>query len=186
VNVPERIIICLDICYDENNSFYRLGDGTAFTPINMSKRILDFFLHSKNAINKRTEYALLLLKDTEACWVQNFTNSLKDILNVIDYIEAEESTTEKFDFKSIFDILKQKIDVPEFKQEDCILPPPYVVRMIVLYGRSISLPLIPQGDAYFTSLKKQMFFYIDILYAHEEDCSLYWKCQEMRQRYTTV
>ncbi|RVE44010.1 hypothetical protein evm_011308 [Chilo suppressalis] len=178
VNIPERIIICLDLCYDDNNTLYRLGDGSTFTPLNMLKRILDFFLHSKNAINKKTEYALLLLKDTEACCVQNFTNNIKDIVNVIDYLNAEESTTENYDFKKVFQVLKEKVDIPEFRQGECIMPPPYVVRMIVLYGRSVCLPLIPQDDVYFNFLKKQLYFFIDILLTHEEDCALY-KCEEI-------
>ncbi|CAK1598560.1 unnamed protein product [Parnassius mnemosyne] len=178
INVPEKIIICLDICYDNQNSLYRLGDGTTFTPVNMLKRILDFFLYSKHAINKRTEFALLVLKDSEPCWLQNFTNNLKDIISVIDYLNAEESTSEIFDFEKIFQILKQEIQIPEYCQADCILPPPYVVRMIVLYGRSNCVPQIPQDDPYFIYLKKQFYFYTDILLAHEEDCALY-KCEEI-------
>ncbi|XP_068631330.1 BRISC and BRCA1-A complex member 1-like [Battus philenor] len=178
VNVPEKIIICLDICYDNENSLYRLADGTTFTPVNMLKRIVDFFIHSKNAINKRTEFALLVLKDNEPSWLQNFTSNLKDIIGVIDYLNAEESTSEIFDFQKIFHILKNEVLVPEYSQADCILPPPYVVRMIVLYGRSNCMPQIPQDDPYLIYLKKQFYFYIDILLAHEEDCALY-KCEEI-------
>ncbi|XP_059056676.1 BRISC and BRCA1-A complex member 1-like [Achroia grisella] len=179
INIPERIIICLDTCYDDNTSLYRLADGTTFTPINMMKRILDFFIHSKHAINHKTEFALLIMKDTEPCWIQNFTNNVKDIINMIDYINAEESTTENFDFKKIFQILKQKVDdIPEYKQDDCIIPPPFVLRMIILYGRSNCIPVIPQDDSYFIFLKKQLYFYIDILLTHEEECSLY-KCAEI-------
>uniref|UniRef100_A0A1E1W822 BRISC and BRCA1-A complex member 1 n=1 Tax=Pectinophora gossypiella TaxID=13191 RepID=A0A1E1W822_PECGO len=178
VNVPERVVICLDVCYDDQNSYYRLCDGTTFTPINMLKRILDFFIHSKHAISKRTEFALLVLKDTEAVWVQNFTNNLKDIFNTIDYINAEESAAETFDFKKVFQLLKQKIEIPEYKQGECILPPPYIVRMIVVYGRSNCVPIIPQEDPYFIFLKKQVYFYIDILLAHEEDCALF-KCEDI-------
>lgn len=178
VNVPERIVFCLDICYDNPNSLYRLGDGTTFTPINMFKRVLDFFLYSKYGINKRTEFALLVMKDSETMWLHNFTNNLKEIINTIDYINPEESISETFDFKKVIQILKQKIEIPEYKQAESIVPPPYIVRMIVLYGRSSCLPLIPQEDPYFISLKKQMYFYIDILLAHEEDCALY-KCEDI-------
>lgn len=178
VNIPERIVLCLDVCYDGNNSLYRLGDGTTFTPINMLKRVIDFFLHSKQAINKRTEFALLVMKDSEAYWLHGFTNNLKDIFNTIDYVNAEESTSETFDFKKVVQILKQKVEIPEYKQGECILPPPYVVRMIVLYGRSNCLPLIPLEDPYFIFLKKQAYFYTDILLTHEEDCALY-KCEEI-------
>lgn len=178
MNVPERIIICLDVCYEDQNSLYRLGDGTSYTSINMLKRVVDFFLHSKHAINKRTEYALLVMKDNEPCWVHNFTDSLKDIFNAIDYVNPEESTSENFDFQKIFKIIKQKVEIPEYKQGECIMAPPYIVRMIVLYGRSNCIPLIPLEDPYFMFLKKQSYFYIDILLAHEEECALY-KCEEI-------
>ncbi|PZC85508.1 hypothetical protein B5X24_HaOG216616 [Helicoverpa armigera] len=178
INVPEKIIFCLDVCYDNNKSLYRLGDGSTFTPINMMKRVLDFFLHSKSAINKKTEYAIVVLKDTEASWVLNFTSHVKDVVNAIDYINPEECTSETFDFKKLFQLIKQKVEIPEYKEGDCILPPSYVVRMIVMYGRSSCIPAIPQDDAYFIFLKKQLYFYIDILLAHEEDCALY-KCEEI-------
>ncbi|KAJ0178940.1 hypothetical protein K1T71_005715 [Dendrolimus kikuchii] len=178
VNVPERIIFCLDICYDNPNSLYRLGDGTTFTPINMMKRVLDFFIYSKHAINKRTEFALITLSQTEPYWILNFTNNMKDIFNVIDSLNPEESTSETFDFGKVFQLIKQKVEIPEYMQGECIMPPPYVVRMIVLYGRSNCIPIILQDDAYLIFLKKQLYFYIDMLLAHEEDCAFY-KCAEV-------
>ncbi|XP_063824013.1 BRISC and BRCA1-A complex member 1-like [Ostrinia nubilalis] len=178
INVPERIILCLDVCNDDSDTLFRLGDGTTFTPINMIKRVLDFFLHSKHAINKRTEFALLIMKDNEACWLHNFTSNLKDIINIIDYIQREESTSESFNFQSIFQLLKDNIEIPEYKQGECIMPPPYVVRTIILYGRSNCVPVIPLDDPYFMFLKRQAYFYIDILLSHEDDCALY-KCEEI-------
>lgn len=179
VNVPERIIFCLDVCVDKASSMYRLGDGTTFTPINMLKRVLDFFINTKSAINKKTEFALITMQQKEPCWVLNFTNSLKDIFNVIDYISGEESCDEAFNFQKVFELIKQKVEIPDYnKLGDNILPPTYVIRMIVLYGRSNCVPVIPQDDVYFIFLKKQLYFYIDILLAHEEDCALY-KCEEI-------
>lgn len=179
VNVPEKIILCVDVCYDNQNSFYLLSDGTTFTPILMVKRVLKFFLYSKNAINKKTEFALVLLKDTEACWVQHFTNNLKDIINAVDGINnSEECTSETFDLTKLFQLIKQKVDIPEYKEVQCILPPPHVVRMIVFYGRSNCIPTVPEDDPYMNFLKRQLYFYIDILLAHEEDCSQY-KCVEI-------
>lgn len=177
VNVPERIILCIDVCYADQKSLYRLGDGTTFTPINMLKKVLDFFVHTKSAINKRTEFALLLLKEDSACWVQNFTNNVKEIINKIDMINASECNTETYDFDNFFDILK-KVEIPKYDESNCILPPPYVVRAIVLYGRTNCVPVISLDDPYFNELKKQLYFYVDILLIHEEDCALY-KCEEI-------
>ncbi|XP_023941294.1 BRISC and BRCA1-A complex member 1 [Bicyclus anynana] len=178
VNVPERIIICLDVCYEDKNSIFRLNDGTTYTRINMLKRVLDFFIYSKHAINKKTEFALLALKNSEALFVQNFTNNIKDILNAVDYVNSEDSTSESFDFQKIFQILQDEVEIPEYKQAECILPPPYVVRMIVLYARSNCIPIIPHEESYFNYLKKQLYFYIDILLVHKEDCALH-KCEEV-------
>ncbi|KPJ02889.1 BRISC and BRCA1-A complex member 1 [Papilio xuthus] len=177
VNVPEKIIICLDLCYDNENAHYRLADGSTYRPVKMLKRVLEFFVYTKHAINKRTKFALVMLKE-EPCWIQGFTNNPKDILSMAEYLSPEESTSETIDFQKLFQILKQEIEVPEYSQGDCILPPPYVVRMIVLYGRSNCVPQIPQDDPYFIYLKKQFYFYIDILLAHEEDCAAY-KCEEV-------
>lgn len=145
--------------------------------MNMIKRVLDFFIYSKHAINKKTEFALLIMKNTETIWVQNFTNNLKEILNSIEHMIPEQSTEETFDLQKVFDILKQKVEIPEYRQDSCILPPSNVVRMIVIYGRSNCFPVVPQDDEYFLFLKKQLYFYIDIVLAHEEECALY-KCEE--------
>lgn len=157
---------------------YRLGDGTTFSPINMLKRVLDFFIHSKLAINKRTEFALIILKDASAYLVHNFTNNVKEIINTIDYVHVEETAAESFDFKHVFDIIKQDIIIPEYKQSECMVPPPFVVRMVVLYARSNCVPLISQDDSYLNFLKMQMYFYIDILFAHEDECNNF-KCEEI-------
>lgn len=142
------------------------------------KRVLDFFLHSKYAINKDTEFALLTLKGNEPCWVQNLTNSLRDIINAVDYLSTEEYTSETFDFKKVFQMVKQKVEIPEYKEGECILPPPYIVRMIVLYGRSNCVPLISREDPNYIFLREKMYFFIDILLAHEDDCAAY-KCESI-------
>lgn len=178
INVPEKIIFCLDVCYDNPNSLYRLGDGTTFTPMNMMKRVLDFFIYSKFAINKKTEFAIMTLNQIEPHWALNFTNNLKDILNVLDSLNTEDCTSESFDFHKVFQLIKQKVEIPEYVQGESIIPPPYVVRMIVLYGRSNCIPIIPQNDDYLIFLKKHLYFYIDMLLAHEDDCALY-KCEEV-------
>ncbi|KAF9814107.1 hypothetical protein SFRURICE_000102 [Spodoptera frugiperda] len=178
VNVPERIVLCLDVCFDNNKSLYRLGDGSTFTPINMMKRVIEFFLHSKSAINKKTEFAIIVLKGTEAVWIQNFTSNIKDILGTIEYLNPEECTSEIFDMKNIFNWIRQKVEIPEYKDGESTQPPPYVVRLLVFYVRSNCIPIIPQNEAYYSFLKKQLYFYIDILLAHEEECSVY-KCEEV-------
>ncbi|VVD03494.1 unnamed protein product [Leptidea sinapis] len=136
INIPERIVICLDVCYDDQNSLYRLGDGTTFTPTAMYKRVLNFFIYSKYAINKKTEFALIVLKNSEACLLQGFTNNIKDIIGKIDYVNGEESNTSSFDFKNILTIIRDEIEVPEYEQSKCMIPPPFIIRMLILYGRS--------------------------------------------------
>ncbi|XP_053604204.1 BRISC and BRCA1-A complex member 1-like isoform X2 [Plodia interpunctella] len=176
VNIPERIIICLDICCD-NNSLFHLADGTTFTPINMMKRVLDFFVHTKLAINKKTQFAIMFLEQ-DAIWKLDFTSNVKNIFTVIDFVTAEENTADSFDFNGVFQLLKEKAEVPEYKQGESVLVPPYVVRLLLLYGRSNCMPYIPQDNPYFQFLKKQPYFNIDILYAHESDCASH-KCAEI-------
>ncbi|XP_041971021.1 BRISC and BRCA1-A complex member 1-like [Aricia agestis] len=178
VNVPEKIIICLDVCYDDPNSMYRLGDGSTYIPIDMLKRVLDFFIHSKSAINKRTEFALLILKDDDSHFVQDFTNHTKDIINAIDIVKSEESTKDNFDLQGIFETIAEKIVIPAYNEAKCLEPPPYVVRMLMVYARSNCLPTINVKDPYFELLRKNPYLYIDILFAHEENCALY-KCEEV-------
>ncbi|XP_013200263.1 BRISC and BRCA1-A complex member 1-like [Amyelois transitella] len=177
VNVPEKIIICLDICCD-NDLLFQLADGTTFTPINMMKRALDFFIHSKLSINKKTQFAVMFLKG-EAIWALDFTSNVKNIFNALDFITNEENSAECFDFKGVFQILKEKVEIPEYIQgESSTVAPPYVVRLLLLYGRSNCVPFIDQDDPYFNFLKKQPYFIVDILYAHDNDCASK-KCVEI-------
>nr|XP_021207002.1 BRISC and BRCA1-A complex member 1 isoform X1 [Bombyx mori] len=178
VNVPEKIIVCLDVCYDNPNSLYRFGDGTTFSPINMLKRILDFFFHTKHAISKKTEFALITLQDAGACWTQNFTSNVKDLISAIDYAHAEEATSDTFDFEKVYELIRHHIEIPMMKPGESLLPPPYIVRLLILYGRSNCVPVIPHEDPCFQYIRSQIYFYTDILLAHEDDCATH-KCDEI-------
>lgn len=177
VNIPERIIICLDMCTENSSTLYHIGDGTSFTPINMIKRILEFFIHGKHAINNKTQFALLILNDCESYWALNFTSNLREIFTTIDQLKPELSTFETFDFSKVFDKIKSNVTIPTYKEDNFKIPLS-VVRTIVIYCRSNCIPVLPQENEYYSFLKKQLYFYIDILFTHEENCALN-KCEEI-------
>lgn len=177
INVPEKIIICIDVCYADQKSLFKLADGTTYSPINMIKRILMFFIQLKSVINKNTEFALLLLKNDEVCWLSDFTCNVRDLMYKLNIVIAEHCTTESFDFNKVFEKILQEVVIPEYKEDNYLSPPPYVVRLLVLYGRSNCIPVIPQ-DNHYSALKNETYLFIDILLIHEDDCETY-KCEQI-------
>lgn len=167
-NVPEKIILGIDVCFAEQLTVYRLADGTVYSPINMIKKILEFFVHLKLSINSKTQFALMIMKNDEVMWLTKFTSNIKDIIHNIDSMKAVICTCDTFDFTEMFDLLLQEITIPEYN-DDNLLPPPYIVRCIILYGRSNCIPQIPSNTS-FNLLKSQTYFFIDILLLHDEDC----------------
>ncbi|XP_061192765.1 BRISC and BRCA1-A complex member 1-like isoform X2 [Saccostrea echinata] len=137
VNCPEKIIICLDMSSEMDKVSFRSRSGDKWTPMKLVRRALSFFLHSKQRINKNHQFALVHLFD-KASWVKDFTGNIKSIMNALDDL-SETVELQSFNATSLFDLIHQCVPLPEVEGDVTILPPPYVVRMLFIYGRSNGL-----------------------------------------------
>ncbi|GJQ77053.1 hypothetical protein Trydic_g23625 [Trypoxylus dichotomus] len=176
-NVPEKILIILDRAEDEVSTYFELNNGNKLKPLDMLKDSLKFFLNTKNSIDKRHKFALLTLNENSASWIHDFTNNVQSIIQEMEEIEECE-TEDIFDLATVFDLINKNVKVPPSKN-DLIIPPPFVVRAIFLYNRSITMPQIEMTDE-IRKLLESPYFTFDVAMTHEvpdssNKCNLIFK-----------
>ncbi|XP_060072613.1 BRISC and BRCA1-A complex member 1-like [Ylistrum balloti] len=175
VNCPEKIIICLDLSAEMDKVTFRSRSGDKWTPLKLIKRALRLFLQSKSRINKKHQYALVILQEN-AVWVRDFSSNPREIINLLDDLE-DTSQCETLDIGSIFDIINSRVELPQVSGDPTILPPPYIVRTMLLLGRSQGTINMSDKET-FRLLDSSPYFFVDALYVHEppsEDN----KCEEI-------
>lgn len=176
INVPEKIILCIDISEEPNYTPFKLGDGNKYAPLYMIKRVTDIFIHSKNSINKSHEFALVVLQSDTAAWLRDFTNDPSEIISVLeDLSETQQGDT--FDLSTLFDVISDHVSLPQVSEPNAT-PPPYAVRVVLLYSRSHCVPKFVRGQESHSLLLSSDYFTLDILYIHEEPSETN-KCEEI-------
>ncbi|XP_002740178.1 BRISC and BRCA1-A complex member 1-like [Saccoglossus kowalevskii] len=165
VNCPEKIVICLDLSSEMNTIPFMSKDGTKYPPLQMVKRAINIFVHTKTAINRQHEFALVVLQDN-ALWMHNFTSNTEEFCYVLADLNND-SDIDTFDMSSLFDLIYEKVDLPPIKGNIEIIPPPYIVRTIMIYGRSNCVPEFHSGQETQKILMQSPYFFMDIFYIHE-------------------
>lgn len=156
MNVREKIIICLDLCADNDNDStpfryihnkrsshkyyktafccdFRFGDGTKQTPLAMLKRVIQMYLYCKMTIDTKHQYALMVLHESGASWLVDFTMDPVVITNTLSTLKSRDQPPE-CDLGQMFDMVADKVVLPHVNDPVTELPP-HVVRVIFLYAR---------------------------------------------------
>lgn len=175
VNCPEKIIICLDLSSEMDKVTFRSRAGDKWTPLKLAKRALRLFIQSKSLINKQHQYALVIIQDT-ATWVSGFTNNPKEMINLLEDFE-ETTNCETFDIASLFDTIKENVELPHVEGDQTVMPPPFIVRTLLVYGRSYC-QIDFKGKESFRFLDSSPYFFVDAMYIHEP-ASETNKCEEI-------
>ncbi|XP_069669034.1 BRISC and BRCA1-A complex member 1-like [Periplaneta americana] len=176
VNVPEKIILCIDLSEDPNYTPFKLGDGSKYAPLYMIKRVAEIFINCKSLINKNHEFALVVLQSDTVAWLRDFTTDPREITSVLeDVSETQQSDT--FDLSTLFDVINDHVTLPKVS-EPSASPPPYVVRVILMYGRSHCVPKFVHGQESLNLLLSSEYFTLDALYIHEDPSEMN-KCEEI-------
>ncbi|CAN8003971.1 unnamed protein product [Ixodes hexagonus] len=174
-NCPERIVICVDLSSEMEELPFTFSDGSKHTPLFMVKRVVELFVHNKHKIDKRHEFALVVFHEVPL-WIKNFTSDPKDISNFLDDLN-ETRHCETCDLTLLFNSIMEQTHVPEIGR-DAEAAPPFLVRAILIYGRSGSIPLIHRNVDVLKQMMQSLYFFLDILYIHrpltEDNC-----CQEV-------
>ncbi|CAH1101282.1 unnamed protein product [Psylliodes chrysocephalus] len=159
INVPEKIILVIDRAQDENCTNFTAGNAR-YTPMTMLRRCLHLFVKLKNNINKNHEFAIVLLNENDVTWAMPFTSDMRKVNNFIEKITLCE-VEDTFDMNLLFEEILPNINVPEEE-----IAPPYLIRMIIFYGRSYTIPKI-EFNKEIKDLLKKPFFICDVLMTHE-------------------
>lgn len=181
VNCLEKIIICIDLSSEMNRLPFKLGNGSKFPPISMVKRVTEIFIQNKTRINKKHEYALVAVHE-KASWVKGFSSDPTDVCYALDNFTNTKPCND-CDLSSLFKLVSEKIEFPNGSSR--LNPPQFVVRVILIYGRSNCVPKFDDEITSLQTLKKSGCFFFDVLYIHEPP-SPDNKCQEVFESFCDV
>ncbi|RZC38149.1 hypothetical protein BDFB_006277 [Asbolus verrucosus] len=164
-NSKEKIIIVVDIAEDENFTSFKLNNNS-HKPLHMMKHAIELFLNSKYLINQKHEYALVILNENNAIWLSEFTNNISDVISALQNIGSC-NAEDIFDLNTLFDIILENVEIPgECDLEEMLIPPPYVVRTVLFYGRSYTVPKLRKTKD-IQKLLESPYYTFDVLMTHE-------------------
>ncbi|XP_071953672.1 BRISC and BRCA1-A complex member 1-like [Antedon mediterranea] len=175
VNCKEKIVICFDLSSEVDNVPFVGRDGTQFNSSSLIQNVLHIFIQTKNAINANHEFALVVLQE-KAIWYQDFTNDCSEFIDDLYDLNAEKQDCEEFDMSSLFETLHENVTLPTVENE--LLPPPYIVRTIMIYGRSKCIPTFGANKEICQYFLKSPYFFMDVFYIHEAPAEEN-KCKEV-------
>ncbi|CAH1163324.1 unnamed protein product [Phaedon cochleariae] len=161
-NVREKIILAIDRAQDENCTPF-MTEKSKFTPLSMFRRSLHLFLKLKHLINKDNEFALVVLNENSAKWHLNFTNDLRKLNQEIERI-TQCDVEDTFNMNNLLQEISHHVQVPETDSDE--IAPTFVIRTILLYGRSYTIPVY-KPDINIETILKKPYFYFDVLFTHE-------------------
>ncbi|KAM3938049.1 BRISC and BRCA1-A complex member 1 isoform 1-T2 [Leptodactylus fuscus] len=172
VNCPEKVIICLDLSEEMSSQKLESFNGAKTNALNSSQKMIEMFVRTKHKIDKRHEFALVVANN-EAMWLSGFTSDPREVCSCL--YDLETNVCESFNLEGLFNLIQQRTEFPVTDNVQTI-PPPYVVRIILIYSRPASQPSLTLTE----TMKKMLqcpYFFFDVVYIHngsdEEDVS--WK-----------
>ncbi|KAK9305126.1 hypothetical protein QLX08_003799 [Tetragonisca angustula] len=171
MNLPEKILFVIDTARERNCTPFKLSTGASYMPLFMIKRTIENFIYIKSVIQHSHEYGLMILNSHSFQWICDFTNNTNSVVNHLnlindDFLEEDKKT---YDLGQIFDEIEQKLPLPNKKSDTAV--PTFVVRVILVYSRSNSIPKFHLDKRPLDTLTKNPYFFIDVLYVHEPPCS---------------
>ncbi|XP_066205491.1 BRISC and BRCA1-A complex member 1 isoform X1 [Saccopteryx leptura] len=174
VNCPEKVIICLDLSEEMSLPKLESFNGSKTNALNVSQKMIEMFVRTKHKIDKSHEFALVVVNDDTA-WLSGLTSDPRELCSCLYDLETASCST--FNMEGLFSLIQQKTELPVTENVQTI-PPPYVVRTILVYSRS---PCQPQFSL--TEPMKKMFqcpyFFFDVVYIHngadEKEEEMSWK-----------
>ncbi|KAI4904228.1 hypothetical protein NFI96_031766 [Prochilodus magdalenae] len=185
VNCPEKVIICLDLSEEMSLQKLESFNGSKTNALNISQKMIEMFVRTKHKIDKRHEFALVVVND-DALWLSGFTSDPRELCSCLYDLETNvcesfsilclltivltvslESKLNKLGCHNLEDLLNvilQKIELPLMDNVQTI-PPPFVVRTLLIYSRHAGQLQFNPSDAVSKMLRSPYFFF-DVIYLH--------------------
>ncbi|XP_041912341.1 BRISC and BRCA1-A complex member 1 [Alosa sapidissima] len=161
VNCPEKVIICLDLSEEMSLPKLESFNGSKTNALNISQKMIEMFVRTKHKIDKRHEFALVVVND-DALWLSGFTSDPRELCSCL--YDLETNVCETFNLEDLLNVILQKIELPLMENVQTI-PPPFVVRTILIYSRHAGQLQFNPSDAVSKMLQSPYFFF-DVVYLH--------------------
>ncbi|KAL0128066.1 hypothetical protein PUN28_003359 [Cardiocondyla obscurior] len=164
LNLPEKILLVIDTVREQQCTPFKLGTGATYLPLFMIKRVVESFVCAKSTIQPGVhEYALMILDSSSASWLCDYTSNTKTVLNHLESIaeDVPEEEQKTYDLGQLFEAIHTRVATPVSSG------PTFISRVILIYGRSNSIPKFHTGQKYLESLTENPYFFLDVLFAHE-------------------
>ncbi|XP_068676406.1 BRISC and BRCA1-A complex member 1-like isoform X2 [Montipora foliosa] len=139
VNCPEHLILCLDLSPEMKSMSFQCKSVSERTIFQFVQRAVQIFVKTKSKMNPSHQFSIMVLDD-KASWYKHFTNDVEVICSTLNRLSPEDelSSLGEFNMSGLFDAVRESVTLPEV--EDILLPPPYIVRLVLVYGRSQCVP----------------------------------------------
>ncbi|CAL8306839.1 unnamed protein product [Lota lota] len=165
-NCPEKVIICLDLSEEMSLQKLESFNGSKTNALNISQKMIEMFVRTKHKIDKRHEFALVVVND-DALWLSGFTSDPRELCSCL--YDLDTNVCESFSILSaylllFFGIDRQKIELPIMDNVQTI-PPPFVVRALLIYSRHVGHFQFTPSEAVSKMLQSPYFFF-DVVYLH--------------------
>ncbi|XP_032381711.1 BRISC and BRCA1-A complex member 1 [Etheostoma spectabile] len=161
VNCPEKVIICLDLSEEMSLPKLESFNGSKTNALNISQKMIEMFVRTKHKIDKRHEFALVVVND-DALWLSGFTSDPRELCSCL--YDLETNVCESFNLEDLLNVIRQKIELPSMDNVQTI-PPPYVVRTVLIYSRTAGQLQFNPSEAVGKMLQSPYFFF-DVVYLH--------------------
>lgn len=161
VNCPEKVIICLDLSEDMSLQKLESFNGSKTNALNVSQKMIEMFVRTKHRIDKRHEFALVVVND-DALWLSGFTSDPRELCSCL--YDLETNVCESFNLEDLLNVILQKIELPSMENVQTI-PPPFVVRTLLVYNRHAGQLQFSPSEAVSKMLQSPYFFF-DLVYLH--------------------
>uniref|UniRef100_A0A3B4AN56 BRISC and BRCA1-A complex member 1 n=1 Tax=Periophthalmus magnuspinnatus TaxID=409849 RepID=A0A3B4AN56_9GOBI len=161
VNCPEKVIICLDL--SEEMSLPKLESFNSKTnALNISQKMIEMFVRTKHKIDKRHEFALVVVNDDALWQLSGFTSDPRELCSCL--YDLETNVCESF-LEDLLNV-RQKIELPMTENVQTI-PPPYVIRTVLIYSRQAGpLQFNPSEAVSLQKMLQSPYFFFDVVYLH--------------------
>ncbi|NXR40634.1 BABA1 protein, partial [Zosterops hypoxanthus] len=143
VNCPEKVILCLDLAEEMAVPKLESFNGSRSNALTVAQKMIEMFVRTKHKIDKSHEFALVVVNN-DATWLSGFTSDPREVCSCL--YDLDTVVCQSFSIRCHGGHWgQQKIELPVTDNVQTI-PPPYVVRTILVFGRPGCQPHFCGGD----------------------------------------
>ncbi|NWS07466.1 BABA1 protein, partial [Motacilla alba] len=149
-------IICLDLAEEMAVPKLESFNGCRSNALTVAQKMIEMFVRTKHKIDKSHEFALVVVNN-DATWLSGFTSDPREVCSCLYDLDTVVCQS--------FSILpQQKVELPVTDNVQTI-PPPFVVRTILVFGRPRCQPHFCGGE-HVKKLLQCPYFFFDVVYIH--------------------